>query len=132
MSNLRVAKLAIKNANLETLTRAVQTLANLLGMQVVNSVDIYGGRIVKVAVGLKGAALPSGIGFDIEEGQLVSKGDSWRYENEYSRVETLLRQTYGYEASKTALMTKGYMVQTPMVKVFGNKFQAVLEGVRSW
>jgi hypothetical protein len=111
MSQFRVCKLKITNANLQTLRLAVEELAKALGGEVVSSVRDYYGHVQEVPVGLRTQELRRGIGFRIENGQIVSVGDSWGVSSEYRDMEKALAKYYTAAALSQKLKAQGYSVK---------------------
>lgn len=129
MSDRRICKLDIKNANEATLKQSVEILGKMLGAQMVNSVEDFYGKKIE-ASGFKTAGISRGIGFRVENGEIVSDGDPYGCRDEYSRVEGLLKQTYGYVDTCNKLKSKGFMVNSS-IKIYGNKIQATVEGMKN-
>lgn len=123
--------MAIKDASEQTLKSSVELLAKLLGAEVVDRVRTldYRAQTVDVPCGIKMRGLENGIGFRVKDGQLLSDGDPYGQEEEYARVEALLKQTYGYVDSCNKLRTKGFTIDSK-IKVFGNKIDATVVGMK--
>ncbi|HEW93648.1 MAG TPA: hypothetical protein ENF47_02970 [Thermoprotei archaeon] len=91
MSHHSVYKTDIK-VDEKTLTRAIQKLADELGMKTRTHVSDAYGNITSVLIALYSSELPRGIGFSIDSsGNLLIEGDSWRYENKFAELSELAK-----------------------------------------
>jgi len=129
MSDRRICKLDIKNANEQVLQETVRLLSSMIGAQIINRVKIWGGQTVDVPCGLQMTELKNGIGFRVQDGEIVSDGDPYGQREAYERAETLVKQTYGYVDSMQKLRSKGFIINSN-IKIFGDKIKARIEGMK--
>lgn len=123
MSHYSVYKTQIGNLTATLLKDAITSLGKQIGMQVVSDIA---GRVPSL-VGLRSQALPSGIGFTLDQtGTLVVQGYSEYHRDEWSRVSTLA-QNYikAFKVAQTARNT----VAAAKVNVKIMQKQVILEVV---
>jgi hypothetical protein len=90
MSHLSVYKTDLKNVTTTFLINAInQFVKNQPGLQICNKLTGYASG-AKIDIGIKGTGCQNGIGFSVENGQLVIKGDAWGQDREFNRLKDLV------------------------------------------
>jgi hypothetical protein len=113
MSHYSIYKTKLGNITEDFLKRAVTSLAEKIGADVVSAVKDFMGHSHNVTIALRNANCPNGIGFGVDaHGNLTVHGDAYGQELEFTRLQTLA-QNY-IKAYKVAQNT---LALHPMAKI---------------
>jgi len=115
MSHYSIAKLKLKNVNVNLLKKTIEELARELNGEIVSEIsDYYGNKRTDFIVGIRTPEMYRGVGIRVNDnGELEIIGDFFghNYEREVQKFQNLLVQNYTANAVKTALAQLNYNVQ---------------------
>jgi len=97
MSHLTIAKVRIKNPNLDLLRQVFNVLAQEYKCSIISQVSDYYGRTQNVlfALALKGRGKAFGIGIQIDnQGNLIVIGDGWAFGKLFDEIKNKIVQYY--------------------------------------
>jgi len=114
MSHWMVARIKIRNPNLQLLRRVVEALVKELGGDIVQSItDYYGHQRSDFLIGVRTPRIPNGVGVRIDEatGGVKLVGDFYGVRGAVREFQRLLQQNYVASATAMALQRLGYQIQ---------------------
>jgi len=122
MSHWMIARIKIRNPNLQLLRQVLHDLVKELGGEIVQSItDYYGRQRSDFLIGVRTPHIPNGVGVRVDEkGELQLIGDFYGYGGAVREFQRLLQQNYVASATAMALQRLGYQVtqQKAQDKVF--------------
>jgi hypothetical protein len=115
MSSITLIKIRLKNVNRELLKAVVEQLCKEYGGTMTGEISDYFGNRQKVEIGFKTPNFHRGVGFSVERGELLLKGDFFMHEQFQHELERRLTQTYTANAYVQSLRAMGFQTQTQRV-----------------
>jgi len=110
MSSFTLIRIRLKNVNQELLRQVVEQLCKEYGGQMTKTITDFYGNVTRVELGFKCPAFQRGVGFSVEKGQVVIKGDFYQHYDFQHQVQRQLTQNYTAQAHVSALRQQGFQV----------------------
>jgi len=113
MSHLTIAKVRIKNPNLDLLRQVFNVLAQEYKCEIINYVRDYYGRSQDVlfALALPGKGKAFGIGVQVDEqGNLIVIGDDWAFGKLFHEIRDKIVQYYTAMAIAQIAQQMGFQI----------------------
>jgi len=116
MSSITLIRVRLKNVNPELLRQVVEQLCKEYGGEMTTRITDFYGNVTRVQLGFKCAEFPRGVGFEVQKGEVVMKGDFFQQHGFQRAVEKGLVQNYTAQAHVSALRQQGYQTQVQKVE----------------